>query len=250
MSRQPGNVNHNKPVTKFSVFFSAVIAVYYEALHDKKFVYMRIYSGAGRKRSYKFCRLDFFMDTMKRDMETWLHELKKYAVNCRKLRPIPRRNFLSRPQIFQMIIIKGSLLSWINYLNSATQPGPAELNGHNACFVFTSTCPGLVAAQEIMQGINLPLVALFPEELRLFFQSFPDNESRYHAHIWSHFLEELDSATKKIAEQYPLSEKERYWLHVEGIMRGPKFGRGIEHLWSWNGSQTKLLKKSFMHWAT
>ena len=81
-------------------------------------------------------------------------------------------------------------------------------------------------------------------------QSFPDNESRYHVHIWSHFLEELDCDTKKIAERYPLSVKERYWLHIEGIMHGPQFGRGIEHLWSWNGSQTKLLKKSFMHWAT
>ena len=190
------------------------------------------------------------MDTMKRDMEIWLQELKKHAVNCRELRPIPRRSVLSQPQILQLLIIKGSLLSWINYLTSATHPGPAELDRHNVCLVFTSSCSGLLAAQEIMQVKNLPLVALYPEELRLFFHSFPGNESRYHVHIWSHFLEELDSETKKIAGRYPLSEKERYWLHVEGIMRGPKLGRGVEHLWSWNGSQTKLLKKSFMHWAT
>lgn len=183
-------------------------------------------------------------------MEIWVQELEKYAVHCRKLRPIPGMNALSRPQTLQLLIIKGSLLSWINYLTSTTQPGTTLLDGHNVCLVFTSASPGLVAAQEIMQGRNLPLVALYPEELRLFLQSFPDNESRYYVHIWSHFLEELDCETQKIAERYPLSGQERYWLHVEGIMHGPQFGRGIEHLWSWNGSQTKLLKKSFMHWAT
>ena len=192
----------------------------------------------------------FFMDTMKRDMEIWLQELEKHAVNCRKLRPIPSRNALSRPQILQMLVIKGSLLAWLNTLNSATGKGFAEQAGHKICMVFTSKCPGLVSAQEITQGKDLPLVSLYPEELSVFLQSFPDSEYRYHMHIWSHFLEELDSETKKVAERYPLNEKEKYWLHVEGIMHGSKCGRGTEHLWGWNGSQTKLLKKSFMHWAT
>jgi len=65
--------------------------------------------------------------------------------------------------------------------------------------VFTSTCPGLVAAKEIMLGGNLPLVSLYPEELSNFLQSFPDIEFKYHVYLWSHFLEELDSETKKIA---------------------------------------------------
>jgi hypothetical protein len=190
------------------------------------------------------------MDTTKRDIKIWLQELKKHTVNCRKVRPIPGRNVLSRLQVLQMLIIKGSLLSRVNYLTSVTNPGLDEQNGHKDCLVFTSTCSGLVAAQEVMQEKNLPLCPLYPEELRIFLQSFPDNRFRYHVHLWSHFLEELDYETKKIAGRYPLSDRERYWLHVEGIMHGPKLGRGIEHLWSWNGSQPKLLKKSFRHWAT
>jgi hypothetical protein len=183
-------------------------------------------------------------------MKIWLQEIKKYSVTCRKLRPIPVRDAMSRPQILQSLIIKGSLLSWIDYLTTATHRGHAELDGHSVCLVFTSTSPGLFAAQEIMQEKNLPLVVLYPEEFRVFLQSFPDNESRYHAHIWSHFLEELGDETKKIAQRYLLSDKNKYWLHIEGIMRGPKLGRGIEHLWSWNGSKMKLLKKSFRQWAT
>jgi hypothetical protein len=147
-------------------------------------------------------------------------------------------------------IIKGSLLSWINNLPSGISPGPGERNGHEICIVFTSNEPGLVAAKEIMLGQNIPLVYLYPEELNFFLQRFPDNEYRYHAHIWSHFLEELDSDTKRIAKRYPINDTEIYWLHVEGIMQGQQLARGLEHLWTWNGTHTKLLKKSFLHWAT
>ena len=184
------------------------------------------------------------------DMEIWLQEMKNHAANCRSSRPIPGRDDLSWPQTLQLHIIKGSLLSWINNLPSSLSPGPDRQTGHGICIVFTSSLPGLVAAREIPQKKNPTLVSLYPDELSDFLQSFPDNEYRYHTHIWSHFLEELDYETKKNAARYPINDTEKYWLHVEGIMRGQRFGRGNEHLWSWNGSQTKLLKKSFLHWAS
>jgi hypothetical protein len=187
---------------------------------------------------------------MKHDAEIWRQELENHVANCRASRPIPGRDALSLSQILQLYIIKGSLQSWIKNFQSSISPGSDEQTGHDICMVFTSTCPGLTAAKEITEGKNIPLVSLYPEELSVFLQSFPDIKYRHHVHIWSHFLEELDSETKKMAERYTLNNKEMYWLHVEGIMRGPKLGRGIEHLWSWNGSQTKLIKKSFRHWAT
>ena len=190
------------------------------------------------------------MGTLKHDMKIWFEGIKKHAANCREALPIPERNTLSLPQILQFYIIKGSLLSWITNFKATTGPGPAEPDGNRPYMIFTSKCPGLIAAQEITKGKDTPLVFLYPEELSVFLQSFPDNEYQYHLHIWSYFLEELDSETKKIAKRYPLSSREKYWLHVEGIMGGPKLARGTEHLWSWNGSHTKLLKKSFLHWAT
>jgi hypothetical protein len=187
---------------------------------------------------------------MKHEMKVWLQKIKNHAECCRASRPIPERDALTWPQILQMHIIKGSLLSWINNLSLAISPSLGGQDGHGVHIVFTSSCPGLVAAKEITQGKNLPLLSLYPEELNGFLQSFPDNEYRYHAHIWSHFLEELDYETKKIADRYPLKDKEKFWLHIEGIMSGKLLGRGVEHLWSWNGSQTELLKKCFRHWAT
>jgi len=187
---------------------------------------------------------------MKYDFPLWFRTLKNHAANCRASRPLPGRDALSWPQTLQYSIIKGSLQSWIKKFSSSRSPGPGEPTGPAICMVFTSTCPGLVAAKEIMQGKNIPLVSLYPEELSNFLQSFPDAEYKYHLYLWSHFLEEPDSETKKIARCYPLNDKERYWLHVEGIIQGPQRGRGVEHLWSWSGSQTKLLKKSFRHWAT
>jgi len=190
------------------------------------------------------------MGIIKNDMDIWWQEIKKHVEKCRAALPIPGRNALSRPQVLQFYIIKGSLLSWVSNFKSTTGQRPAEKDGHRAGIVFTSTFPGLVAAQEIIQEKDLPLVSLYPDELSVFLQSFPDKGYKYHMHIWSYFLEELDSGTKKIAERYPLNSSGRYWLHVEGIMSGPKHARGTEHLWSWNGSHAELIKKSFLHWAT
>ena len=187
---------------------------------------------------------------MKHDMGVWVRELKKHTANCRASRPIPGREDLSLPHQLQLHIIKGSLLSRINNLPSSTSPGFDEETGHGICMVFTSNNPGLVAAKEILPIKKLPFVSLYPEEFSIFLQNFPDNEYRYHVHFWSHFLEKLDSDTKKIAERYPVNDTERYWLHIEGIMRGQQLASGVEHLWSWNGTHTKLLKKSFLHWAT
>ena len=186
---------------------------------------------------------------MKYDFEMWFRKLKSHAENCRAANPIPSRNYLSRSQVLQHNMIKESFLSWINKLPSTISTSSNKIGGYGICIVFTSTSPGLVAAKEVMHGKNTSLVSLYPEELSDFLRAFPDNEYRYHAHLWSYFMEELDSDTQKTAERYPLKDKEQYWLHVEGIMRGPRLGRGVEHLWSWNGNQAKLLKKSFLHWA-
>ncbi len=183
------------------------------------------------------------------DKKIWLQELKNHEKNCRAANPVPGRNGLSRPQVLQLNIIKGSLQSLINNFSASISSSPDEQGGNEICLVLTSTCSGLVAAREIAQGKDFPHVSLYPEELSKFLQSFPDNEYRHHMLIWSHFLEELDNTTKNNAGRYPLKDKEKYWLHVEGIMCRQRFGRGAEHLWSWNGSQAKLLKKSFLHWA-
>jgi hypothetical protein len=149
----------------------------------------------------------------------------------------------------QLQIIKDALLSQLKHTTSQLFPTNTNQDEHETSMVFTSTCTGLIAAKEIKQKNNFPFVSLFPEELNNFLQHFSERIHRDHVHIWSYFLEELDEETIRIARRYPLNENERYWLHVEGIMYGQRLGRGIENLWCWDGSQTRLLKKSFLHWT-
>jgi len=190
------------------------------------------------------------LNRMKPGYHEWLRSIDHHANKCRAVRPIPARNGLSRSQVLQFHIIKGSLLHRLEQSPATFFPSRDERDNHAYCIVFTSSIPGLVAAREISQETHLPIVSLFPEEMRSFLQLCPDPEHKHHVHIWSHFLEKLDSQTARFAKRYPLRDNESYWLHVEGILCSPQRKRGTEHLWSWDGVRPKLLKKNLFHWAT
>ena len=187
---------------------------------------------------------------MKHDLPVWFNKLQRHVKKCRRDTPIPERNDLSLSQLMQFHIIKGSLHNRLNSLPPLKLSAPDEQNCNKYCKIFTSNAAGLVAAKELEQETNLPVFSLYPEELNNFLQIYPDTRLKHHVHIWSHFLEKLDNRTATIAERYPLTAREKYWLHVEGIMCGPRLGRGTEHLWSWDGLRPKLLKKNFLHWAS
>ena len=187
---------------------------------------------------------------MKHDLPVWSNKLLHHAEQCRKDNPVPERSGLSLPQTMQLHIIKGSLLNRLNTLPASKISAQGKQNRLEYNIVFTSNAAGLAAAKELGLGTNLPFFSLYPEELNNFLQIYPDIKLKHHVHIWSHFLEKLDSQTTMFAEPYPVSVREKYWLHVEGIMCGPQLGRGMEHLWSWDGLRPKLLKKNFQHWAS
>jgi hypothetical protein len=185
---------------------------------------------------------------MKHDSQVWFRKLKSHVENRRASNPIPNCKNLSRSQVLQLHIIKGSLLSLLNNLSAALS-SQSGFRREAPCIIFTSHDPGLAAASEIKQDRKLPLISLYPDEMSSFLQIFPDTKHKHHIHIWSHFLEEIDNETAFITEYYPIAEKGKYWIHVEGIMCAPQLGRGTEHLWSWDGNRAKLLKKNFRHWA-
>jgi len=120
-----------------------------------------------------------------------------------------------------------------------------RLPDYNRHVVFTSTEPGLAAAQEILLEQSMPFTGLYPAEYRQWMQLHPDVNHRFHVHLWSHFIESPDMDHSL----YPLQPNEQYWLHTEGMMCGPKFGRGAEHLWKWDGKYPVLLRKNHGLWA-
>ena len=186
---------------------------------------------------------------MQQTSNYWSKKIMSHAEICRASRSIPARVALSGPQAAQLQIIKDSLLVFTDNLYRQAAPDTVHAE-YTMSTVFTSTCSGLNAAEEVQREKGFPLVFLYPEEFNDFLLIFPDTEFRYHKHIWSYFVEEPDKETTNLARRFPLDNNERYWLHVEGIMLGQKFGRGAENLWSWDGSQAKLLRKNLRQWVS
>jgi len=187
---------------------------------------------------------------MTSDFRLWFCKLQNHAENCRSAKPIPGPETLSRSAAQQFLIIKGSLLNQLHKLPPAIVSLDDQQKDHWPCIIFTSNTAGLAAAKEIARAADRILVALYPAELRNFLLHCPDTDHKYHVHIWSHFIEDLNSQSAWLAERYPLTGSEKLWLHVEGVAAGRKLSKGAEHLWSWDGVQLKLLQKSFRLWAS
>jgi len=168
----------------------------------------------------------------------WQQGLLNYERACRTGRPAKNRKSLSKQDRMQCDIIAGALARQLHYLQ--------RLPEHNRHVVFTSTEPGLVAAHRILQGQSLAFCCLPPEEYRLWMQLHPDINFQFHVHFWSHFVEHPDITNCR----FSISTDEQYWLHTEGMMCGPKFGRGADHLWKWDGKQPVLLKKNYTQWTS
>ena len=116
--------------------------------------------------------------------------------------------------------------------------------------VFTSDLPGLVAAQEILGSEHELVTCLLEEE-------FADAEVRAadpgyvrHVHVWSRFLLELEPDFAAVARsRHPIRSGDRHWQHTEGTMWAPNAGRGVDHLWRWDGSEPELLAEALTHWV-
>jgi len=184
----------------------------------------------------------------------WFEGLKAYTAECRKQTPLTRRDDLSLASEMQCRIIGGSLIGWLRQHGPRLLQERAVLAGlqnweKDPFVVFTSEQPGLVAANEILENAPPTIVFLYCDEFTRWTKAHPDADYRWHVHTWSFFtapdLEEVRRAAK-----YPLAVGDTYWLHKEGTMCGPLFGRGGDHLWKWNGREPELLEECFNQWVS
>ena len=176
---------------------------------------------------------------MEQNFNKWRQGLLDFSIDCRAARPVPHRKSLSITEKKQSEIITGSLVAQLDYL-------VPRLKDNMEHIVFTSTSPGLVAAQRINRDLLLQVTSLYPAEYRQWLHLHPDANYQYHFHLWSHFITRIgiDNA------MYSLNNNEQYWLHTEGMMCGAKFGRGADHLWKWDGEKPALLKKNYAQWIS
>jgi hypothetical protein len=189
--------------------------------------------------------------------QAWISELRSHIVGLRDCNPLPDRQLLDSAEEWQCRIIGGSLLNWLNEI------GPDYLQERKVLsklleiepeplIVFTSTVPGLIAATEIITPENESVLFLADDDFAKWSRQHPDAEYCWHVHFWSYFHTSPDQEfLAQAQEQYPLDdEAETYWQHVEGTMWGQQAGRGVDHLWKWDGKEPLLLEEAFSHWVS
>ena len=190
---------------------------------------------------------------MESGLEQWVAELRAYIADCRSKNPLPDPDSLTVAQEWQRRIEGGALLTWLKKIGPSFLQERQVLAGMmgvaaEPVIVFTSDVPGLVAAREILGEEHERVLYLMHEE----FESSPlqsaDRRYQWHAHVWSYFATEIDEIlTEAAIAKHPIPPECSYWMHHEGTMWGIRAGRGVDHLWKWDGTEPELLEEAFSH---
>jgi hypothetical protein len=91
---------------------------------------------------------------------------------------------------------------------------------------------------------------LLQDELDTFLRQVEDPGYRWHVHAWSVFPEVVAPAFEaKARAKYPIPDGCSYWQHSEGTMWAVNAGRGVDHLWRWDGLTPELLEEALTHWV-
>ena len=111
--------------------------------------------------------------------------------------------------------------------------------------VFTTSIPGLVAAQEIMPEPSEDLVYLLHSEFEEWQQQHSVDEFTFHIRHWSYFRHIDQELLARARKAFPQVKAEEYRTHTSGDLWGEQCGIEGEHLWCWNGQEMELLEEAF-----
>jgi hypothetical protein len=112
--------------------------------------------------------------------------------------------------------------------------------------VFTTSIPGLVAAQEIIKAPIEDLVYLLHHEFEQWEIQHPVDEFSFHIHHWSYFQSTIDRELLALAQvRYPQIDRAEFRIHSSGDLWGEGSGVGEHHLWRWNSKEMQLIEESF-----
>lgn len=186
--------------------------------------------------------------------ETYEADLREHLQLCRKEAGIPSRDSLSSQEEAICQVLGGHLIRWLS------DWGPqllqeraflARLQGwdEEPLICFQSDLPGLVAADEILEDKEVPVVWGLPSD----FRSFPNTDADFTHHIELHsrfipFSQQV--LRQKGLQVHPPSSGEVYLVHLDESVLGPLFARGAHHLWKWTGSNLVLLEEAFETWVS
>ncbi len=183
--------------------------------------------------------------------ERWFEELRVYNQEAKSATPLPDRETFSLMEEWHCRIIGGALINWLK------QIGPQFLQERQVLsralgvdpdpfVVFTSDIPGLVAAREILGNEDERILYLSDTDYDNWIAENPDTQFQWHIHVWSKFIDPIGEGFLKAAQTaFPLSDDQICWQHSEGTLWAPQAGRGVDHLWVWDGNEPELLEEAF-----
>jgi hypothetical protein len=184
----------------------------------------------------------------------WASRLREEIAQHRSVSPLPERESLSPADEQRCRIVGGTFIAWLDAY------GPQFLQERSVMahmlgvdpepfIVFTSDTPGLVAAQEILGNDEECVAFMFEHEYKSSPTVAEDPDFTCHIHFWSAFRDGVESAIEDEAKnRFPISADCVYWQHSEGTMWGVNCGRGVDHLWQWDGQRPELLEEAISHW--
>jgi hypothetical protein len=181
----------------------------------------------------------------------WSSSLKEFIQTQRQHIPIPSRDGLSEEEEWHCRIIGGEFMGWYerhlrDILGQRVALRVMKFDP-DPLIVFTTTMPGLVAAQEIMPEPSENIVYLLQDEFKAWENEHPVHVFTFHIHHWS-CVQQIDQELLPQAQaDYPEVSKEEYRIHVTGDLWGEQCGTEGVHLWRWDGQKMELLQEAFSH---
>lgn len=181
--------------------------------------------------------------------QEWLAALKAFVQKRSENNPISPRSTLSEEEEWHCRIIGGEWINWYQrHLRTILQERMVlrvQQFDPEPLIVFTTTMPGLVAAQQIMQEPPENLVYLLHSEFVAWEQHNPVDSFTFHIHHWSYFQPISQQLLAQASARYPDLDPQAFRIHASGDLWGERCGVGGEHLWRWNGERMELLEEAF-----
>ena len=175
--------------------------------------------------------------------------LTSYIQAQREAVPIPERESLTAEEEWHCRIIGGDFLSWQqnelpHILRQRTALKAATFDP-DPLLIFTTTMPGLVAAQEIMPSPPEQLAYLLHDEFSRWETENPAGTFTFHIHRWSYFKRPDPASLGEARAAFPTVPAAEFRVHSSGTLWAEHAGTDNAHLWRWTGSDMELLQESF-----
>lgn len=181
----------------------------------------------------------------------WTTALKSFVQAQRKAIPVPDRDNLTGEEEWHCRIIGGDFINWQQRrLHDILEQRTVLRIGAfdpEPLIVFTTSLPGLVAAQEITPSPPNNVVSLLHDEFTVWERRSPLDTFTFHVHHWSYFGRPDRALLARAQEAYPGVEAVEYRVHSSGDLWGEQCGAENTHLWRWHGNDMELLEEGFSH---